>query len=75
MLTQNQLIRLLKQQAREAGSQKILAIKWGISQQNLSDVIKGRTIPGPKILKMLGYESVVMFKKIYRSNAGYGGSE
>jgi len=69
MLTHDQLVALLRQQAKEAGSQKILAIRWGISQQYLTDVLKGRRMPGPKILKMLGLEPVIMYKKIYRTNS------
>lgn len=67
MLDHNQLVSLLKQEARNAGSQKILAMKWGVSQQQLSDVIKGRRMPGPKLLKMLGYEAEMMYKKVYRT--------
>ena len=67
MLDQTQLIALLKQQIKDAGSQKTLAHRWGISQQYLTDVLKRRRMPNRKILDALGYESVVMYKKIYHT--------
>ncbi len=74
MLDHAQLIALLKQQAKDAGSQKQLAFKWGISQQYLSDVMDGRRMPGKKILDALGYEPVVVYKKIYRTASSNGES-
>ena len=70
MLNRDQLISLLKQEVRNCRSQKVLAMKWGISQQQLSDVLKRRRMPGPKILKMLGFEPVIMYKKTYKTGAG-----
>lgn len=75
MLTHDQLVSLLKQQVKDAGSQKQFAFRWGISQQYLTDVLKGRRMPGPKILKMLGYESMVVYKKIYRTGASNAESD
>ena len=75
MLTHDQLVSLLKQQIKEAGSQKILAHRMGISQQFLTDVLKGRRMPGAKILRMLGYESMIMYKKIYQTGNEADNSE
>jgi len=68
MLNHDQLLSLLKQCVRDAGSQKTFAIQHGISQQYLTDVLKKRRMPGAKILQVLGYESVIVYKKIYQTN-------
>ena len=72
MLDHDQLVALMKQETRNAGSQKTLAMKWGISQQQLSDVLNRRRMPGPRILRMLGFEPVTMYKKIYRTGGNAG---
>lgn len=42
-----------------AGSQKKFAERYDISEQYVSDVLRGRREPGEKILEVLGYERVV----------------
>lgn len=69
MLDHDQLISLLKQRVRKCGSQKTFALTHGISQQYLTDLLKRRRMPGQKILQVLGYEPVVMYKKIYQERA------
>ncbi len=65
MLDHDQLLSLIKKQIREAGSQKALAYRWGISQQHLSDVLTRRRMPNKKMLDALGYDEVTMYKRIY----------
>lgn len=65
MMDLNQVRRLLKKQVREIGSQKEFAKQLGISQQYLSDVIKGRRMPNEKILKAMGLEFVPCYRRVY----------
>lgn len=44
------------------GSQKNAAAALGMSAQYLSDVLRGRRTPGPKILKALGLTAVTEYK-------------
>ncbi len=67
MITREELIRELKQQVKEVGSQKALALKLGISQQYLSDVLHNVTIPGPRRLSVLKLKPVVMYMKVYET--------
>lgn len=43
--------------------QKDCAAKLGVSPQYLNDVLCGRKEPGNKILKPLGFERVVSYRK------------
>ena len=45
------------------GSQKAFAKRMGISEQYLSDVLKGRREPGAKVLKYFGLERVVGYRR------------
>lgn len=45
--------------AEEAGSQRNLAKKLGVSPMFICDIIKGRREPGEKILKALGLQKNV----------------
>lgn len=48
------VIRSLRKQSQARGSQRALAKYLGVSPAYLSDVLKGRREPGPKILDALG---------------------
>ncbi len=61
-MTKEQLIEYLKQQAVEAGGQKILAERLEVSQAYLSDVINGRREPADKLLSALRMEQVVTYR-------------
>jgi len=61
-LTHDELISLLKTEAKKAGSQKNYAEVLGISAQYFGDVIKGRREPGEKLLSALGLKRVVTFE-------------
>ena len=47
-----------------SGSQKAFAKKVGISEQYLSDILKGRRESGAKVLKYFGLERVVGYRRI-----------
>jgi transcriptional regulator with XRE-family HTH domain len=62
MITQAELVALLREQAQP--SQQAYAQRIGIHQSYLSDVLNGRRDPGKTILAALGYERVVLYRKI-----------
>jgi len=64
MLTHDELIKLLRQRAKEMGSQKVLAIQMHVSEQYLSDVIHGKRMPNGQMLEVLGLELVQCYKRI-----------
>ena len=47
-----------------SGSQKAFAGRLGISEQYLSDILKGRRQPGAKVLKFFGLERVVGYRRV-----------
>jgi Helix-turn-helix len=46
---------------RAQGSQAAAAAAWGISKPYLSDILHGRRLPGPKLLKALGVRREVRY--------------
>ena len=46
---------------REAGGQKAWAMRHGISASYVSDVLQGKTDPGPLILAPLGLQKIVRY--------------
>ena len=55
---------LIDTAAKKAGSQKALAQEWGISEQYLSDILKGRREPGNKVLGQLGLVKMLVYREI-----------
>lgn len=55
---------LVRQAEQSVGGQKALASQWGISVQYISDVLRGYRDPGKSILAALGYERVILYRKI-----------
>jgi len=53
----------LLREIQRHGNQKKTAKALGISEQFLTDVLKGRRGPGPKLLKSLGLERRVQYVK------------
>ena len=45
-------------------TQKALAEKIGISEQYLTDILKGRREMGPRVIAFLGYEKVDAYRAI-----------
>lgn len=62
MITQPELIALLREQAQHGQN------KWAethkVAASYLSDVLNGRRDPGKKVLAALGYERVVLYRKV-----------
>ncbi len=63
LITQTDLIALLREQA-PYGQQEKWALTNGVEPSVLSDVLNGRRDPGKSILKALGYERVVLYRKV-----------
>lgn len=63
---------MLARMAYDCGSQKSLALRFGVSEAFVSDVIHGRRDPGTKILKNLGYE---WYLRKVRGRTRHGGSK
>ncbi len=57
------VIRLLDRMAKQHGSQKALAKALKIHPTYLSMVMLGRKDPGPSLLKPLGLERVVTYRR------------
>lgn len=55
------VIKKIEQIIEERGTQKAAAEFLGVSQQYLTDLLKGRRDPGKKILDRLGLESSVVY--------------
>lgn len=60
-MTRATVIRKIEQIIETQGTQKAAAEFLGVSQQYLTDLIKGRRDPGSKILDKLGLESRVIY--------------
>lgn len=60
----DQLRALLARRCAEAGSQKAWARGAGVSQPYVNDVLKGKREPGESIAKALGFERIVIYRKI-----------
>ena len=54
----------LRKRLDKAGTQTALAKELGISKPYLSDILKGKRDPGPKVLAQLGIRRVVTFERI-----------
>lgn len=54
-LSKAQFLEHLKRKIKTAGTQREMAAQLGVSQQYLSDVLKGRREPGPKLAEAMGF--------------------
>lgn len=55
--------KLLRELAEEAGSQRKLAEKLGVSRMFICDILLGRRDPGEKLLSAMGYTRHVEIKR------------
>jgi transcriptional regulator with XRE-family HTH domain len=62
--THDELIHLLQNLVKVAGSQKALADELRISPQYLGDVLRGRREPGEAILSRLGLEKRIYYVRV-----------
>ncbi len=63
MISRDAIVALMRTAIDKAGSPDALAAQWGISVQYIADVLRGYRDPGKSILKALGYERVVLYRK------------
>lgn len=66
MLTESEVLKLLRAEADRLGSQKALADKIGIGTAYLSDVLAGKRGIGDPIQKYLGLERRVLYARVRR---------
>ncbi len=64
MPTKDKIVQELQALVKQMGSQKAVAEHLHVSQQYLSDVLRGKTRPGPAFLYALGYERIEKYKEI-----------
>lgn len=64
----------LSQAVEKAGSQTAFARQHGISLAYVNDVLQGRREPGDKILRALGMERSVTYRKKPRTQSGGNGN-
>jgi transcriptional regulator with XRE-family HTH domain len=64
------VIKKIEQIIEEQGTQKGAAEVLGVSQQYLTDLLRGRRDPGKKILDKLGLESSVVYTVKLESKDG-----
>lgn len=63
LYTRKNILCDLRELVNRMSSQKALAEKIGISEQYLTDILKERRKPGPKVIQFLGYEYVEAYKE------------
>lgn len=64
MITHDELVALIRAAVKEAGSQRALARQWSVAPAYVTDLLRGLRDPGPKILEAMGYERVVLYRKL-----------
>ncbi len=67
--TPSELSAYIKDALREFPTQKAFADHLDISQQYLGDILRGDRDPGEKVIKALGFEKVVTYRKVGVSDA------
>ena len=68
MLTQKDVIRLLRREVQRQGSQLALAHHMGASPAYVSDVLRGDRKPGKLVLRYLGLERKVGYLGKQKAN-------
>lgn len=63
MLTEQEVVARLRAAIDTAGSQAAFARRHGISNQYVSDALRGRRELGQKILEAIGVERVVSYRE------------
>ena len=71
-MSHEELISRLSALVSEAGTQKVLAQKLGISAPYLSDILMGKREPGGKVLRQLGLERVISYREVGPSSQKRG---
>lgn len=63
LISLSDLIAELSAAVVDAGGQAQFAQKANVSQAYINDLLSGKRTPGPKILAVLKYERVVMYRR------------
>lgn len=63
-MTKKELLELLQDMEKEAGTRQALALKLGVSPAYLGDVMRDKKEPAHRLLKALGLRRVVTFEKV-----------
>jgi transcriptional regulator with XRE-family HTH domain len=63
-MTLDQFRDYLRAEVQRQGSQRLLAQRCGVTESFLSDVLRGRRDPGPKLLAALGLRQVVCIEPL-----------
>ncbi|HZH32779.1 MAG TPA: helix-turn-helix transcriptional regulator [Pyrinomonadaceae bacterium] len=63
IFTHEELIKEIRRQIKEAGTQREYAALVGISLNTLSKVLRGKEPPGFQLLTHLGVETVVCYRR------------
>jgi len=58
------VLRLIRRECDKAGSARAWAASIGVSGVYVADVLAGRRDPGPAILRALGVERVVSYRRV-----------
>jgi len=60
-LTHEQILKLIEENVSRAGTQFALAEEWGVNGSYLSNIRKGKQLPGPTICRRLKKKAVVVY--------------
>lgn len=63
-MTEPQFLALIRRECDKAGSQSAWAAAHGITGAYLTDILRGRRAPAAKLLKAMGYERIVSYRKV-----------
>lgn len=63
-ITATALVKRIRAEVAEVGSQEALAARCGVSGAYLSYVLNGQRPPSKKILDALGYRRVVLYEQL-----------
>lgn len=62
-LTIEDVLELIRREVKACGTQQAFAVKVGITQGYVNDILRRKREPGPKVLEALGLEKVVVYKE------------
>lgn len=68
ILNADDMLSEVKRWVAASGSQKKAAKLLGVSEQYMTDVLKGRREVGPTLAEALGYDKIVMFSPMANKN-------
>ena len=63
LFTAEQVRRMLYRACVEAGKQEAIAERLGVSSQYIGMVLKGKSHPGPSVIRGLGLERIVAWRR------------